>query len=83
MLPWINDNDNDVFFSEDDQQLERLCKRNDFSEEIAKKRISCQMPLDEKVANSHFVIDNSRDLENTRRQTESIMKVLCRSRFTW
>ncbi|XP_039763450.1 dephospho-CoA kinase [Pararge aegeria] len=68
---------------EDHQQLERLCKRSDFSEKVAKKRISCQMPLEQKVANSHFVIDNSGDFANTRRQTESIIKVLRRSKFTW
>ncbi|KAJ0183716.1 hypothetical protein K1T71_000139 [Dendrolimus kikuchii] len=56
---------------EDHQQLERLCKRNGFMETIAKKRIGCQMPLEDKVAKSHFVIDNSGDILNTR------------SKFTW
>ncbi|XP_041987433.1 dephospho-CoA kinase [Aricia agestis] len=68
---------------EDHQQLERLRKRNDFSEAVAKKRINCQMPLEEKVAKSHFVIDNSGDIVNTRQQTESIIRVLRRSKFTW
>ncbi|CAH1647788.1 unnamed protein product [Spodoptera littoralis] len=68
---------------EDHQQLERLCKRNDFSENVAKKRISCQMPLEEKVAKSHFVIDNSGSFENTRQQTECIIRLLKRSKFTW
>ncbi|XP_062525899.1 dephospho-CoA kinase domain-containing protein [Bombyx mori] len=68
---------------EDHQQLERLYKRNDFSEIVARKRINSQMPLHEKVAKSHFVIDNSGDLTNTRNQTESIIKVLRKSKFTW
>ncbi|XP_072931167.1 dephospho-CoA kinase [Epargyreus clarus] len=68
---------------EDHQQLERLCKRNDFSEVVAKKRINCQMPLEQKVAKSHFVIDNSGDMASTVSQTESIMKVLKRSKFNW
>ncbi|KAL4717767.1 hypothetical protein ACJJTC_000916 [Scirpophaga incertulas] len=68
---------------EDYQQLERLCKRNDFSEIVAKKRINCQMPLEDKVAKSHFVIDNSGNVDNTRHQTECIIKVLRRSKFTW
>ncbi|KPI91850.1 Dephospho-CoA kinase domain-containing protein [Papilio xuthus] len=68
---------------EDHQQLERLCKRNDFSEVVARKRISCQMPLEQKVARSHFVIDNSGNIESTVKQTESIIKVLHRSKFTW
>ncbi|CAG9781788.1 unnamed protein product [Diatraea saccharalis] len=68
---------------EDYQQLERLCKRNDFSEYVAKKRINCQMPLEHKVAKSHFVIDNSGNFFNTRKQTESIIRTLKRSKFTW
>ncbi|XP_026333447.1 dephospho-CoA kinase domain-containing protein [Hyposmocoma kahamanoa] len=68
---------------EDHQQLDRLCKRSDFSESVAKKRIDCQMPLEHKVAKSHFVIDNSGDFANTRHQTESIIRLLRRSKFTW
>ncbi|CAH2035458.1 unnamed protein product, partial [Iphiclides podalirius] len=68
---------------DDHQQLERLCKRNDFSEVVAKKRISCQMPLEQKVARSHFVIDNSGDIAGTVQQTECIIKMLRRSKFTW
>ncbi|XP_028169984.1 dephospho-CoA kinase domain-containing protein-like [Ostrinia furnacalis] len=68
---------------EDFQQLERLCKRNDMSEVVAKKRINCQMPLEDKVAKSHFVIDNSGDFVNMRHQTESIIRMLRRSKFTW
>ncbi|CAG4942298.1 unnamed protein product [Colias eurytheme] len=68
---------------EDHQQLERLCKRNDFAENVAKKRISCQMPLERKVAKSHFVIDNSGDILTTRQQTESIIRLLKHSKFTW
>ncbi|XP_049885960.1 dephospho-CoA kinase domain-containing protein [Pectinophora gossypiella] len=68
---------------EDHQQLERLCKRSEFTEVVAKKRINCQMPLKHKVANSHFVIDNSGDMDNTRLQTESIIRLLKRSKFTW
>ncbi|XP_053623906.1 dephospho-CoA kinase domain-containing protein [Plodia interpunctella] len=68
---------------EDHQQLERLCKRSDFSEVVARKRINTQMPLEHKVAKSHFVIDNSGDFSNTRQQTESIIRTLRRSKFTW
>ncbi|XP_023941555.1 dephospho-CoA kinase domain-containing protein [Bicyclus anynana] len=68
---------------EDHQQLERLCKRSDLSEKAAKKRIKCQMPLEKKVANSNFVIDNTGDFNHTRSQTESIIRLLRRSKFTW
>lgn len=72
-----------MYFSEDHQQLERLCKRSDLSEKTAKKRINCQMPLEDKVAKSHFVIDNSGSMANTRHQTEGIIRLLRRSKFTW
>ncbi|XP_022121200.1 dephospho-CoA kinase domain-containing protein [Pieris rapae] len=66
-----------------DQQISRLCERNDFSETVAMTRIKCQMPLEEKVAKSDFVIDNSGDISATRQQTESIIRLLKRSKFTW
>lgn len=49
-------------------QLQRLMARNDFSKEDAKLRIQSQIPIDEKVAKSTYLIDNSAtltDLENT------------------
>lgn len=49
---------------------------------VAQKRIKCQMPLEDKVAESNFVIDNSGDFENTRHQTINIMKILKKSKFT-
>ncbi|XP_060809816.1 dephospho-CoA kinase domain-containing protein [Amyelois transitella] len=68
---------------ESHQQLERLCKRSDFSVTVAKKRIDTQIPLEHKVAKSHFVIDNSGDFAHTRHQTENIIRMLRRSKFTW
>jgi len=70
-------------FSDDNQQLERLCQRNSYSEEIAKKRIATQMPLEDKVAFSQFVINNCGSLEETRKQTENIIKLLQSSNFHW
>lgn len=67
----------------DDQQLERLCKRNVFTQDVAKKRIGSQMPLADKVAESHFVIDNSGTFQETRKQTECIIRVLNTYRIHW
>lgn len=66
-----------------DIQLERLKLRDDFSEKVALKRIKTQMPIEQKIDKSHFAIDNSGDLEYTRKQTENIIKILQKSKFTW
>lgn len=42
-----------------EQQLERLMQRNHLSESEAKLRIASQMPLEQKIALSDVVIDNS------------------------
>lgn len=65
------------------QQIERFCARSGLSQLTAKKRISSQMALEEKAARSNFVIDNSGNLNSTKQQTESIIKLLRRSSFTW
>lgn len=74
---------NKINFSDDDQQLERLCQRNSFPEDIARKRIACQMPLEEKVNSSNFVINNTGTLEDAKRQTENIIRILKASKFHW
>ncbi|XP_077302125.1 dephospho-CoA kinase [Arctopsyche grandis] len=68
---------------DDVQQLERLCQRNSFPEDVARKRIASQMPLEEKVISSQFVINNDGTLEDTRKQTENIIRSLRSSKFHW
>ncbi|EEB12099.1 Dephospho-CoA kinase, putative [Pediculus humanus corporis] len=46
-------------------QIERLCMRNNLTEEEAKLRISSQMSLDEKCQRADYVIDNSSSFEET------------------
>ncbi|XP_075991132.1 dephospho-CoA kinase [Anticarsia gemmatalis] len=65
-----------------EQQLERLMKRNDLLIEAARIRIECQLPLEYKIQRSNFIVDNSGDVETTRRQAESIIRLLERSKFT-
>lgn len=62
-------------------QIERLLIRNGITEEIAMKRIKCQMSLHEKMARSHYTIDNSNTLASTRVQTEAIIGKLAESKF--
>lgn len=46
-------------YTDDDIRLERLMKRNNFSLEYAKSRLSSQMPQDEKMRKSTHVILNN------------------------
>jgi dephospho-CoA kinase len=55
-------------------QVERLVSRNGFTEEEARRRLAAQIPIDEKVARSTYVIDNGGSLESTRAQTEAVWK---------
>lgn len=53
-----------------DIQLERLMKRNNFSEKEAKIRIKAQMDIDEKIKYSDFILYNDRDLEYLYKQID-------------
>ena len=53
-------------------QKERLLQRSALSEEQAEARIRAQMPMEEKVKRADYVVDNSGDLDETRRQVREI-----------
>jgi dephospho-CoA kinase len=53
-------------------QRQRLLERSGLTDEQINARIRAQMPLAEKVKYADFVIDNSRDLADTRRQVEEV-----------
>lgn len=55
-------------------QLNRLMKRNNFSEEEATARIQSQMPLEEKVKNADEVINNDGTIMGTKTQLQVILK---------
>ena len=50
----------------------RLIQRNNLTENEARNRISAQIPLEEKVEMADYVVDNSRSLEETKRQVEQV-----------
>ncbi|MDQ0220093.1 dephospho-CoA kinase [Peribacillus cavernae] len=54
-------------------QIERLMKRNDYSEAEALARIASQMPLSEKKALADAVIDNNGDFEDTILQVRQVL----------
>jgi dephospho-CoA kinase len=61
-------------------QLERLIRRNHFSDQEARARIKTQMSIDEKRAMADFTIDNSGLLEDTKRQVIRLWQQLLGSR---
>ncbi|MCL6453326.1 MAG: dephospho-CoA kinase [Alicyclobacillus sp.] len=58
-------------------QLARLMARDGCSEADAWARIRAQMPIDEKRRRAAYVIDNSGELADTRRQVEVLWQTLC------
>ena len=57
-------------------QLDRLIKRNNFSEAEALKRINAQMPQEEKKTFADYLIDTSKGFADTRRQVVEIFEQL-------
>jgi dephospho-CoA kinase len=65
-----------VVWCRDEIQLERLMKRNNLSREDAIRRISAQMPQEEKKSFGDFLIDTSEGYEVTRKRVEKIFSAL-------
>jgi dephospho-CoA kinase len=56
----------------EDLQLRRLVEGRGLGEDRARGMIAAQMPIDEKRKLAHHVIDNSRSVEETRKQVERL-----------
>lgn len=65
-----------IVYADKETQVKRLLERDGLSRTDAEKRIASQMPLDKKVKMADFVIDNSKGIEGTRRQTIDIFNKL-------
>jgi dephospho-CoA kinase len=63
-----------VVTSDEETQIKRLVEGRGLSKEEAISRIRSQMPVEEKVKHATYVIDNSGNLEETRKQVERIWK---------
>ena len=60
------------------QQIERLKRRNQLSEEQARAMLSSQMSLEEKTTVADYVIGNEGSLEETRQKARNVFKELKR-----
>ena len=54
-------------------QIERLLKKGRHTREEIKNIINSQMPAEEKIRYADFVVDNSKSIEETKRQIEAII----------
>lgn len=67
-----------VVRAKESQQIERLRRRSGLSEELSRKIIGAQMPLEEKLKVADFVIPNEGSLEETRRKAKEVFRTLKR-----
>ena len=70
---------NIVVTAGNDQVLDRGSKRDNITPEEIKERLKHQIPLNEKVKLADYVIDNSDNIDNTKRQVADIWKILTRN----
>jgi dephospho-CoA kinase len=65
-----------LVYAPQETQIERLMERDRISEEEAANRIKAQMPIDEKVGYTDYVIHNEQSLEETRQQALDLWQTL-------
>lgn len=58
------------------EQIDRLMVRNDIGREDAELRLSCQMPIRDKVSLADIVIDNQSALHETERKVAEVWRSL-------
>ena len=64
-----------IFISaKDNIRLERLMKRSGCTLDYARKRLSAQMPQNDKIQKSDFVINNDYSIADLEKQLASILK---------
>jgi len=71
-----NIKDSVVVYTPSDVQLERFMKRNKYTQEESLKRISSQMPIDEKKVKATWVIDNSKNLKHLQQEVEDFVAII-------
>jgi len=66
-----------VYISQE-EQLDRLIKRNGYDRDYAEKRIASQMSIEGKVKFARIVINNQGNLEETKKRVEEVWQELVR-----
>jgi dephospho-CoA kinase len=65
-----------LVYAPEEIQIQRLMAREGIPRSLALQMIRSQMPIEEKRGYAHFIIDNSGDLEETRRQVQAVWEKL-------
>lgn len=65
-----------VVYTTKEQQLKRLMKRNGYSEQEALKRIGSQLPIEQKIEQATYLIDNSGSLSKLNQRCITIDKII-------
>ena len=65
-----------VVYATRELQTQRLMARDGMSQEEAMRRIDTQLPLEEKVATAHYIINNTGSVEETEEQTARFYQVI-------
>lgn len=69
-------------YADPETQVMRLSRRDGVSTEEARRTLAMQLPIQWKRRRAHVVIDNSGDLESTRRQVDALWeKIMGRERL--
>lgn len=63
-----------VVYTNIDIEIKRLMKRDNINKDEACLKISKQMSIEEKVKKAYYVIDNSRDFNNTKKQIDELLE---------
>lgn len=65
-----------VVYADFKTQIDRLVNRDKIDINYAKKKITSQMPIEEKKLKANFVIDNSKSIKDTRKQLLEIVETI-------
>lgn len=65
-----------VVWADEDKQIERMLKRNNLTREEALHRLSCQIPVKDKLVYADYVIENNLDTGSAIEQAREVFKAL-------
>lgn len=63
-------------YTDDEIRLQRLLKRNNYTIEHAKARINCQIPQNEKLEKSDYIINNNGTIETLKTELDKILSII-------
>jgi dephospho-CoA kinase len=73
-----------VYCDDENEQMRRLLKRNpNLTDRDARQRLNAQMSTSERLKRADYIIDNSKDIENTRKQIDNLHRILVKTRKHW